>query len=415
MEITIHRGSKEIGGTCIEITSEKGKKILVDAGSPLDDSNPDTSYIENEVDAILISHPHQDHYGLLEGYNGGAKIYIGEVALDFINAAKLFIGKQLLEGDFTKIKAYQTIEIEDNFKVTPYLTDHSTPESFAFLIEADGKKVYYSGDFRATGRKKNLFENTLKRPPKDIDVLLMEGTMIEREQHKYPTEESVEKAMYEIARNQKNISCVVSSAQNIDRLISIVRVCRRLNKQLVIDPYTAWLLDALKKQSKNVPTMDWDEIAVYLNPSHMNKIDNELHAKFIERLTINSVGSKVFSEPSKYIYFERNPNQKFHEPLLKFGPINIVYSQWEGYLKEEFKQYFTENINELKNHPSYQFYSIHTSGHAVVKDLLSFAKAINSKLVYPIHTAYPKRFKDIFEKNGFSNVSVLQDGVNIRI
>ena len=38
MYLTIHRGSHEIGGTCIELESEKSK-ILIDFGLPLVDQN----------------------------------------------------------------------------------------------------------------------------------------------------------------------------------------------------------------------------------------------------------------------------------------------------------------------------------------------------------------------------------------
>ena len=40
MRVCIHRGTKEIGGTCIEIESG-GKRLVVDVGLPLDVPNPD--------------------------------------------------------------------------------------------------------------------------------------------------------------------------------------------------------------------------------------------------------------------------------------------------------------------------------------------------------------------------------------
>ena len=39
------------------------------------------------------------------------------------------------------------------FRITPQLVDHSAFDAYALLVEADGKRVYYSGDFRAHGRK----------------------------------------------------------------------------------------------------------------------------------------------------------------------------------------------------------------------------------------------------------------------
>ncbi|NEW78059.1 MAG: hypothetical protein GZ086_01255 [Gelidibacter sp.] len=415
MKAKIYRGTKEIGGTCVELTADNGKILWVDLGAPLDDKNPNISYTDNKVDALLISHPHQDHFGLMEKVGTDVPIFIGEVALDFINATKLFINEPQLKGNYKTIKPWQTFTICDTFVVKSFLTDHSTPEAFAFLIEADGKKVYYSCDFRATGRKKIVYDKIVASPPKDIDLFLIEGTMVERANHIYLTEESVEEGIFQVIKNQRNVSFVISSAQNIDRLISIIRACKKTGKKVVIDVYTAWLLEMLHKQSSNVPTMDWGEIKVFEHPSQMERIAEKSFDDFRARIKVNSVGNAVFNVPSDFIYFVRNPSMKLVNELRKHGKINIIYSQWEGYLKEEHKQYFTDNINALKQDKDISYHSIHTSGHATVPDLMKFAKAINSSKIVPIHTAFPKKFKIEFEKEGFANIALWDDGKEYKI
>jgi len=213
MKAKVYRGTKEIGGTCIELMAENGKILWIDLGSPLDTVNHDVGYANNRVDALLISHPHQDHYGLMEKVGAEVPIYIGGLSLDLINATKLFIGEPQLIRNFICIKPWSSFMIADTFNIMAYLTDHSTPEAFAFLIEADGKRVFYSGDFRATGRKNKLYDSQIKDPPRDINLLMIEGTMVERVNHRYPTEDSVEDAIYDIIKNQRNLSFVISSAQ----------------------------------------------------------------------------------------------------------------------------------------------------------------------------------------------------------
>jgi ribonuclease J len=51
------------------------------------------------------------------------------------------------------------------FAVTPYLIDHSGFDAVAYLIEADGKRLFYSSDFRGHGRKSMLFDLMLANPP----------------------------------------------------------------------------------------------------------------------------------------------------------------------------------------------------------------------------------------------------------
>ena len=77
MKLISHRGAREVGGNCIEISS-KNSTIILDFGLPLNFSFDDKIHdflpqplvnqiIQNKktVDAILLSHPHIDHYGLI--------------------------------------------------------------------------------------------------------------------------------------------------------------------------------------------------------------------------------------------------------------------------------------------------------------------------------------------------------------
>ena len=48
------------------------------------------------------------------------------------------------------------------------------------MVEADGKRLIHSGDFREHGRKQKAFQWFLAHAPEDIDVLLLEGTVLDR-------------------------------------------------------------------------------------------------------------------------------------------------------------------------------------------------------------------------------------------
>jgi len=410
MKAKIYRGTKEIGGTCVELTADNGKILWVDLGAPLDDKNPNIDYANNKLDALLISHPHQDHFGLMGKVGTAVPIFIGELSLDLINATKIFRDIPQLQGNFKTIRPWKKFIAADTFQITPFLTDHSTPEAFAFLIEADGKRVFYSGDFRATGRKKVVYEKQIESPPEKIDLLLIEGTMVERTNHLYLTEDSVEEAICKTIKDQTNLSFVISSAQNIDRLISVFRACKRTQKILVIDVYTAWILEMARKQSKNIPAIEWQEIKVFDHPGQLEKIKDKSFDEFRNRVKDQRTGNAVFKNPSDFVYFVRCPNEKLVNKLRTKGTINIIYSQWEGYLKEEHKTFCTDNINTLKTDSDISFQVIHTSGHATVPDLMKFAKAINSNKIVPIHTAFPEKFKTEFEKEGFNNITLWDDG-----
>jgi Predicted hydrolase of the metallo-beta-lactamase superfamily len=416
MKINIYRGTHEIGGTCIELTAENGKTLWIDLGLPLSKVNPDIDYAsKNKPDALLISHSHQDHFGLMESVGRNTEIFIGQVTLDLINASRIFLNKNLAIGTFQIIKPWQFITIANTFKIKPFLVDHSSPEAFAFLIEADNKRIFYSGDFRATGNKRKLFETFVLSPPDSIDLLLIEGTMVERSNHSFLTEMDVEKAIYDIISNQTNVSFVVSSAQNVDRFVSVFKACRKSGKTVVVDIYNSWVLEMVKKNSPNLPSIDWDNISVYNHPNQLEIIQSAEFADFRKRVELKSVGNNVFTNPAQYVYFLRCPSMKLIDALRPNGKMTLIYSQWEGYLHDEHKTYFTDTINSLKNDAGIQFHSIHTSGHATLPELKELARTLKPQKTVPIHTEYPEKFKHEFNEDGLSKVDVWEDGKEYRL
>ena len=120
-----------------------------------------------------------DHYGLAKYIRPEVPVYIGEAAHNIMKAASAYVpnGTYFTAPHF--IANLTPVEIGP-FRITPYLVDHSAFDAYSLLVEADGKRVFYSGDFRGHGRKRKLFEAMVARPLKDIDVLLMEGTTIGR-------------------------------------------------------------------------------------------------------------------------------------------------------------------------------------------------------------------------------------------
>ena len=64
------------------------------------------------------------------------------------------------------------------FRITPFLNHHSAFDAYSLLVEADGRRLFYTGDISGHGRKHGIFYELIRRPPERIDVLLMEATNI---------------------------------------------------------------------------------------------------------------------------------------------------------------------------------------------------------------------------------------------
>ena len=293
MKLTIHRGSDVIGGSCIGLQSGNSK-ILLDFGMPLvdDDKNPFDSHslkeksfeqlvsekllpnlkglykdADPQYDAILLSHPHQDHYGLLSFVSPQIPIYLSQGCKELIEISHFFGQTDCSLINYKVIKMWNKFEV-GSFSVTPYLVDHSGFDAVAYLIEADGKRLFYSGDFRGHGRKSILFDRMIDKSLKDIGYLLLEGSMIGRESGASGTEEDIENKLVEQFKGSDDLFFIASSSQNIDRLVSIFNACVRSNRIFVIDPYTALILDRLKPIAPGLPQSNWSKnIKVFFVPN----------------------------------------------------------------------------------------------------------------------------------------------------
>ena len=291
------------------------------------------------------------------------------------------------------------------------MVDHSSPEAYAFLIEADNKKVLYSGDFRATGRKKILFDIMLtKKELKEVDVLIMEGTMINRSNGEFPDEQSVEDKIYQTITSNNLVTFFIGSSQNIDSLVSAYRASQKAGKIFVVDVYTAWILEKLKIVSNGVPNISWDNVRVVKSygQSYFKSINNnqEYFENFLKKVfnPNNFLDIKVIKEtPSKYFL---KVSFWYIEDFIKSIGVkeaNIIYSQWIGYMEEKHSNFDTVNLyKRLKENNNFVY--AHTSGHADVEALQKFTDALRPKSIIPIHTEYKADYAKYFK-----NVIMLED------
>jgi len=203
-------------------------------------------------DAILISHSHPDHYGLLTFVKPLIPLYLSEGCLELIKASYYFKG---INPCFDTAEIFENLKSSSigDFRITPYLVDHSGFDAYAFLIEAEGKRVFYSGDFRGHGKKSSLFDRFIANPPEDIDYLIMEGTGIEGKEGYYEKEDELRDRLVAIFKEKKGLVFFACSSQNIDRISSLYSACRRSGRILVLDPYTVHLLDLLRRRAPSIP------------------------------------------------------------------------------------------------------------------------------------------------------------------
>jgi len=420
MRLTIHRGTKEIGGSCIELKTVQ-TRLFLDVGLPLVDRDghrldnrksgmldleqlkaqriaPEIENLYSDAphfpDGILLSHSHLDHYGLLAHIHKSTPVYCSKGTKKIIEIAHFFGQSGFDPESVHTAEPWKAFQIGD-FTVTPYLADHSAVDAFSYLIEAQGKRLFYTGDLRAHGRKAVLFDALLKKPPADIDYLIIEGSTFGRDTSGLTNEVDIEEMLVNYF-SENGLYLISFSSQNIDRFVSVFRACLRTGRTLVVDPYTADVLDTLRELSGNLPQFDWENgFKIFFVPN-----------TYTEKMAKSKSLFKYASAKISFDQIVKNKNtlalkdNYLLSRILKNKELlvgaKLIYSLWEGYLDED--NFWQQN--------SVPVIHVHCSGHAYRDDLARLVKAINPKKVIPNHTFYPQEFRNLFGEK----VMLLEDG-----
>ncbi|MGI6226382.1 MAG: MBL fold metallo-hydrolase RNA specificity domain-containing protein [Peptococcales bacterium] len=210
MKIAFYGATETVTGSCFEITTNKGYRILVDCGlyqgpKEIKERNyGDFPFDPTKIDAVLLTHAHIDHSGLIpklckKGFKG--KIYTTEVTVDLCsimlpdsgyiqemeverkNRKLARANKELLEPIYTVIDAEKCMkqfvgvaynkkieilpEIQVKFKDAGHILGSAMIEVFA-----DDLKVLFSGDIG------NINQPIINDPTiiTEADYIVMEST-----------------------------------------------------------------------------------------------------------------------------------------------------------------------------------------------------------------------------------------------
>lgn len=439
-DLTIHRGSHQIGGSCTEITSG-GERILIDLGANLPDSDApisDNALISKVFDGcptagLLFTHPHGDHYGLYKKVPQDIPMYIGPMAKDILKVLTARLDCISEEKGLPAVERMKTYEAGkelgafQNTQVLPLYVDHSAPDAYMFYIQTAGRKILYSGDFRAhgiVGERDRLWRMLEKFVPRGIDLLITEGTMLSRRAETdtglVQTEEALGQRAEELFRQHKYNFVLVSST-NLDSIMEFFHHTPK-GMHFVCDAYQAEvMLTAMRGMERKGNYPQYRASA-----SHCTiRVKGRCRWGYLRRLgsslkrpvLITPVSDDNLKDDGFVMLVRKNSNPArssiFEEMRDKFCSLDgqIIYSIWQGYL--EGKHIDEDLIRFIGGHP---VELLHTSGHAYVETIAKLIETVDPKVIIPMHTERAEEFSSIPEFAPWADrVKVLRDGEQFSI
>lgn len=401
LKACIHRGAHEIGGSLVELESD-GERLVLDAGLPLDvegvpqrDLLPDVPGLWAEgngsLRALVISHPHPDHHGLADLVDSSVPILLGEAAASILAEAAFFVPSARRFPVAGHLRHREKIRLGP-FYVTPWLVDHSAFDAYALVVEADGRRMLYTGDVRAHGRKPGLLA-ALARDVGPVDVLLMEGTRVQTgaDERSSLTEADVEYACTARFAHAEGMVLVFYSPQNVDRLVSLYRAAKRSGRIFVMDLYAASIAAATKRPT--IPQAGWDGVRVYVPHSQRRRVIEHEEFDRIDAVRANRIYADELRERASDVVMTCRASMLGElERGGCLGGAEAVWSMWPGYLDGLAGPQVRERLSGL----GITLEVVHASGHAATDDLQEFASVVKPERLVPIHTSAAEHFADLF-------------------
>jgi ribonuclease J len=400
VRITVHRGSHQIGGTCIEIASGSAR-IVLDAGLPLDADPqgknlppPVAGLFDREgpsVDGLFLSHAHADHSGLIAASRAQVPVWMSEGTSKMILAGSLFARQPSVPKARRKILVAGQAMRVGPFRVTAYPVDHSVYDAMAFLVEVEGRRVLYTGDLRFHGRKPGMARELARIVQKaPLDALLIEGTRLGgRANEANLSEKELEKQLVADFKAAPGIVLGMYSPLNVDRFVTYFRAARRSGRTFVIDSYQAFVLHLIGRKTKVPMPGAVPDLRLWVPPSYSASVASRRlgHTDWAKRLGKGAItAEEINRDPERYVVLFRQSMQKglFGNNLPPC--VSCVFSYWPGYLKELRTQALLAEVYAAGGN----LLQRHASGHAHPDDLRRFAEELNPRLLIPVHTTSPE-------------------------
>ena len=191
LQINFLGGAREIGRSAVAVKTET-TQVLLDYGVVFDHTPGFPMHVPpKEVDALILTHSHLDHSGAIPIFYiyTNIPLYTNRISSelnqllisDFIHLSSYYLPFEYLE-----LKAMMKNSKHLDFDVKRKVGDISfrllnaghIPGSAQIVIEAEGKRLLYTGDFNTDDTR------LLKGAPmehKDLDAVIIESTYANEE------------------------------------------------------------------------------------------------------------------------------------------------------------------------------------------------------------------------------------------
>lgn len=404
MELEFLGSGREVGRSAILLRTGS-ENILMDYGVKLTlEAVEYPERVIGKVDGLLLSHAHLDHSGDIpalfhEGKRCGIhSLKINKHLIEMLWEDTLKIARlehqpcSFNKGDIKKaLKKFEPVTYErpftiGNSKIIAYDAGH-IPGSSMFVVEANKKKIMYTGDFN--WRNTKLIKGCEKNLPK-IDIMVTESTYFKEE---HPSRKKEEERMVKAIKETLDKGGVA--------IISSFAISRAQEMVLILDEHGI-------------------DVPIYVDG--MARTATEIFNRYPELLRdFNSLNNAMVSRNVKFV--KNNRDKIIQDPcviittsgMLSGGPVAYYIEQLhdredcslfitgfqvpesEGFNLLETGRYTHDDLDlEVKMRVE----RLRFSGHADHSEILDLIRNIEPKEVFCVHGEHTEKFAEYLNGHG---------------
>lgn len=413
MHITVHRGN-QIGG-CITEISTATSRVFIDMGDNLPGkgalSSVEKQAYVNDIfarsskrhQAVFYTHAHADHMGMMQYVPDGVEQYMSKGSKQhtqikyhiLVECAKIINSKTFEDEALRHLDILEKVNILDtkddkqykvgDITVIAYDVPHSAYGAVMLLVEADGKKIVHTGDFKREGNDVELLSQLDKikqhcsresDSASGVDILITEGTMLNRSQT-ISGEAEIESRMNRIFKDKRTVF-VLTSSLNYDRISSTLNAAKDTGKPVVV--CSAMMKGAISVYNSN------DNSEFFFSVSYYPFKDSEYENSGIsvqDRIDLDQKNLKLIrwiEDKGCIVIVGAGQVDKVRTILKDFSHEDcfLIYSVWKGYYEKEEQVRLNPQYKAMRDlFLSDHIYDIHSSGHADRETIAETIKSLN--------------------------------------
>lgn len=362
--------------------------LVVDCGAgfpeeEIETSNltiPDFSYLRNtqkNLCGAVITHAHFDHYGALPYFldEFNLPVYSSRLVIGFVKQKLEEKGKKNL-ANLHLIQPGQKITLAD-FRITPFLVNHSVPDSFGLSLSTPEGNFFHVSDFKfdltPVDNKVFDFSKCLELAKGGVTALFSDclGAL---EPGFTQTESQIEENLVQIIKSAPSQVFVTTISSNLSRIKQIINAASKLGRRVVI------LGRSIEKSIKIADQLNYlpkiKRKVTFLEEFKKRKMPEERRLLYLAAGSYGQLNSAL----------TRISENQYPPTSLKKGAV-VIFSADPSPPKTRDK--VDDLVDKLTLKGARVFYydlqeNLHVSGHGSSEDLKLLIALVKPKFVVPI-------------------------------